>query len=90
VLEDTAAVRATPGRDIILDGKTVNAPDGKPLTVNADPLELSADGKYFYFAPMSGPWNRIETRWLDDPSQSAAALRTALIGCLLSMAASLA
>jgi sugar lactone lactonase YvrE len=78
VLEDTAAVKATPGREIILDGKTIRAADGKPLTVNADPLDLSADGKYFYFGPMSGPWNRIATRLLDDPSQSAAALRTAL------------
>jgi sugar lactone lactonase YvrE len=77
-LEDTAEVKATPGRDIILDGNTIKAPDGKPLTVNADPLDLSADGKYFYFGPMSGPWVRIETRLLDDPSQSAAALRAAL------------
>lgn len=78
VLEDVDAVRATPGRDIILDGKTIKAPDGKPLIVNADPLELNADGKYFYFGPLNGPWNRIETHLLDDPSQPAAALREAL------------
>jgi hypothetical protein len=78
VLEETAAVKATLGRDIILDGKTIRTSDGKPLTVNADPLDLSADGRYFYFGPMSGPWSRIEARLLDDPSQSATALRTAL------------
>jgi Major royal jelly protein len=78
VLEDVAAVKATPGRNIILGGRTIKAPNGKPLVVNADPLDLSIDGRYFYFGPMSGPWSRIETRLLDDPSQSAAALRSGL------------
>ena len=74
VLEDVDAVKATPGRRIVVDGTTVMA-KGKPLTVNADPLEVSPDGRTFYFGPLTGPWHRIETRLLDDPAQPAAALR---------------
>ncbi|MEI9924246.1 MAG: L-dopachrome tautomerase-related protein [Bradyrhizobium sp.] len=58
-------------RPIIVSGTIVMAPDGKPLKVHADPMELSPDGQYLYFAPLSGPWSRIETRWLDDPSANA-------------------
>jgi len=62
--------RARPNDRIVVNGKVVSTPDGKPLQVNADPLELSADGKYFYFAPLAGPMSRIETRYLDDVSLS--------------------
>jgi sugar lactone lactonase YvrE len=33
-------------------------------------MEVSPDGKWFYFGPLEGPWSRIETRWLDDFSVS--------------------
>jgi len=74
VLDGIPAVTAPADRAIVVAGETVKAPDGSPLRVNADPLEVSPDGKYFYFAPLSGPWSRIETRWLDDPSIAAAEL----------------
>jgi hypothetical protein len=77
VLEETSAVKAAPGRPIMVGGKQVMTSEG-PLVVNADPLEVSPDGKWFYFGPMSGPWHRIETRLLDDPSQSKQALSDAL------------
>lgn len=66
VLDGAPQTRATPGREIILDGQVVRAPDGTPLQVNADPLEVSPDGRWFYFATLEGPWWRVETRWLDD------------------------
>jgi hypothetical protein len=62
--------RARPDDKIVVNGKVVSTADGKPLLVNVDPLELSADGKYFYFAPLAGPMSRIETRYLDDASLS--------------------
>ncbi|PTQ13440.1 hypothetical protein CLG96_04950 [Sphingomonas oleivorans] len=66
VLDDDRSTGARADRPIILDGKTLLAPDGNPLRVNSDPLEISPDGKWLYFAPLPGPWSRIETRWLDD------------------------
>lgn len=68
VLDGAPQTTATPGRNIVLDGQVVRTPDGSPLKVNADPLEVSPDGKWFYFASLEGPWWRIETRWLDDAS----------------------
>ncbi len=70
VLNDIPATTAPADRPIIVDGNTLIAPDGKPLRVNADPMEVSPDGKWFYFAPLEGPWSRIETQWLDDFSAS--------------------
>jgi hypothetical protein len=61
-----AFTRARPNDVILVEGRVVRAPDNKPLRVNADPLELDAHGKYLYFAPLSGPMYRIETRYLDD------------------------
>jgi hypothetical protein len=65
---DGAPSTTASDRPIVTDGKTLLAPDGKPLKVNSDPMELSPDGRYLYFGPLNGPWSRIETRWLDDPS----------------------
>lgn len=75
VLEKSPATRAPADRDIVLNGRVVRAPDGAPLRVHADPLEVSPDGKWFYFAPLAGPWSRIETRWLDDATLSEAQLQ---------------
>ncbi|MBX8514897.1 L-dopachrome tautomerase-related protein [Pseudomonas cichorii] len=74
VLETSPAVRAPDDRDIVLSGKVVKAPDGKALRVHSDPLEVTPDGKWLYFAPLEGPWHKIETRWLNDPSISEAEL----------------
>ncbi len=74
VLENLPATTAPADRPIIVDGNTVMAPDGKPLRVNTDPMEISPDGKWFYFGPLEGPWSRIETRWLDDFSASPEAI----------------
>jgi sugar lactone lactonase YvrE len=74
VLDNSPFTSAPDNRPITVGGKTVLAPDGQPLKVNADPLEVSPDGRWFYFAPLEGPLYRIETRWLDDPSIDPATL----------------
>jgi hypothetical protein len=59
-------------RNIVVDGEILKGPDGQPLRVHSDPLEVSQDGRWLYFAPLAGPWSRIETRYLDDASLTAA------------------
>ena len=44
---------------------TILRQNGKPLYFYADQLEVSPDGKYFYFEPADGGMSRIETKWLD-------------------------
>ena len=68
VLDGAQATTAPSDRPIIVDGKVLKGPDGSPLRVNSDPLEVSPDGQWLYFAPLEGPWSKIETKWLDDPS----------------------
>jgi len=74
VLENHASTTAPTNRSIVLEGKTVMAPDGTPLKVNADPLELSPDGQWLYYGPLAGPWSMISTKTLNDPALPATAL----------------
>lgn len=67
-------VRARAHDKIIVNGKVLTMGDDQPLKVNADPLELSPDGRTFYFGPLSGPLSQIETRYLDDNTLSDDAL----------------
>ena len=57
----------TAERPLMAEGKPVADPQGKPVVINADQLEVSPDGRTFYYQACSGPMYRIETRWLDDP-----------------------
>jgi len=68
VLDNHSSTTAPADRTIVADGAVVRAPDGQPLRVNADPMELSPDGQWLYYAPLEGPWSQIETKLLDDPS----------------------
>ncbi|GJE56917.1 MULTISPECIES: SMP-30/gluconolactonase/LRE family protein [Methylobacterium] len=61
-------------RPVSAEGKPMHGPDGKPLHIHADQLEVSPDGRWFYYQPSSGRMSRIATRYLDDPSLSDAAL----------------
>lgn len=74
VLDGHPSVTAPHDRDIVLSGRVVRTADGKPLRVNADPFELSPDGRWLYYASLEGPWSRIETRYLDDSELGDAAL----------------
>ncbi|HTV92472.1 MAG TPA: L-dopachrome tautomerase-related protein [Verrucomicrobiae bacterium] len=71
VLDHHPATMAPPDRLIVVDGETVTAPDGLPLRVQSDPMELSSDGRWFFFGPLEGPWSKIETRFLDDATLAA-------------------
>jgi sugar lactone lactonase YvrE len=68
VLDGHPSTMAPEGRAAVLDGEPVRAPDGKVLRVHVDPLELTPDGRWLLYGPLTGPWSRIETRLLDDPA----------------------
>jgi sugar lactone lactonase YvrE len=61
-------------RPLVAEGRQLVDPQGKPVVVHADQLEISNDGRWLYYQPCSGPMSRIETRFLDDPSLSEATL----------------
>ncbi|CCW18333.1 hypothetical protein EBBID32_26840 [Sphingobium indicum BiD32] len=78
VLDDHPSTIASQDRPIIVEGRRLNGPDGKPLRVNADPLEVTPDGRWLLYGPLSGPWSRVPTALLDDPSISAERLAAAV------------
>ena len=57
----------TAQRILTADSHTMHGPNGRPVKIHADQLEVSPDGKFFYYQPASGPMSRISTRYLDDP-----------------------
>jgi hypothetical protein len=61
-------------RPIVVDEETVHGPDGQPLILHTDQMEVSPDGRWFYFQPLAGPMHRLDTRWLDDPTIDSATL----------------
>jgi sugar lactone lactonase YvrE len=72
VLEhDTSTTDRQP---LYAEGRKMTSPDGQPVLVHVDQLEVSPDGKYLYFQPVSGPLSRIETRFLRDSHLPAAEL----------------
>ncbi|MFI9386677.1 L-dopachrome tautomerase-related protein [Kutzneria sp. NPDC052558] len=74
VLDGDPSTTAPDNRPIVVDGTVVRGPDGSPLKVNADPFELSPDHRWLYYGPLEGPWSRISTALLDDPTVPAATL----------------
>ena len=72
VLEEDPSVRAhSPLR---AEGKSLLDAKGRPVVVNADQMEVSPDGRWFYYQPCSGGMSRIETHWLDDATATSAQL----------------
>lgn len=78
VLEAHPTVTARDERPIVLSGHIVKSPDGSPLKVHSDPLEVSTDGQWLMFGPLEGPWSRVPTGLLDDPAISANDLAAAV------------
>ena len=72
VLDGDPSVTAQ--RPITASDHVLRGPDGKPVKVHADQLEVSPDGRFFYYQPASGPMSRIATRYLDDPKLPSAQL----------------
>lgn len=57
----------TAQRPLTGDDHVLRGPDGKPVKIHADQLEVSPDGKFLFYQPASGPMSRVATRYLDDP-----------------------
>ncbi len=64
VLDHDPALTAQ--RPIVVDGDTLKGPDGKPVMIQADQLEVSPDGRTLFVQPLCGPMSRIATALLDD------------------------
>lgn len=47
------------------EGQLLRQPSGAFEYIYADQMEVSPNGKYFYFQPASGGMSRIETKYLD-------------------------
>ena len=72
VLDDDTSTTAR--RPMLGEGKKMVKPNGSDVKLHADQMEVSPDGKYYYFQTAAGPMYRLETRYLDDPSLSSADL----------------
>ncbi|WP_339949254.1 L-dopachrome tautomerase-related protein [uncultured Albimonas sp.] len=77
-LEGHPSTVARDDRPIVVDGEILRGPDGRPLKVHADPLELSPDGRWLLYGPLAGPWSRVPLAALDDPALPAEALAAAV------------
>ena len=74
VLDDHPSTIAPFDRSVVTSDGPVRTADGKLLKVQADPLEVSPDGRWLYYGPLEGPWSKIATRDLDDETLSASDL----------------
>ncbi len=72
VLDGEPSVTAE--RPLTGEGRPLTDPQGRPMVFNADQLEVSPDGRWLYYQPVTGPFYRVETRYLDDPREAASDL----------------
>ena len=54
--------------------------EGEPFYIYADQLEVSPDGKYFYYQPCEGGMSRIETKWMDQAFSNSSLNQNAILG----------
>ena len=59
---------------------TIIYAQNKPFYIYADQLEVSPDGKYFYYQPSSGGMSRIKTEWLDQAFYNSSLNSDAILG----------
>lgn len=62
VLENDSTTTAR--RPLVGEGKVVRKPAGSQVKLPADQLEVTPDGKYYYFQTAAGPMYRVETQYL--------------------------
>ncbi len=62
----------TDSRPMVAEGKIMVKQGNKQERIHNDQHEVTADGKWYYFQPASGPMWKVETRFLDDPKMSSA------------------
>lgn len=65
-------------RPVVIDGKPIRNAAGKPFGTNANQLEVSPDGRWFYIQPLNGGMARIEASLLTDENTPANTLTEAL------------
>lgn len=61
-------------RPIGENGQVLLLADGSDHQVHSDPIEISPDGQWLYYQPLSGPLWRVPTQALRDPRVSEEAL----------------
>jgi len=76
VLDGDAALTAQ--RPTLVDGEMLRGPDGKPVMIHADQLEVTPDGQWLFVQPLCGPMVRIPTALIDDPNVPARVLSAAV------------
>ncbi|KAM3425705.1 hypothetical protein BST61_g7642 [Cercospora zeina] len=64
VLETVPGV-TTGATPVSAEGHYLTSPEGNLQFIHADQLEVSPDGKWFYFQPANGGLSRIKTKYLD-------------------------
>ena len=69
VLDDDPSLTAQ--RPASADDHILRGPDGMPVKIHVDQLEVSPDGRFFFYQPASGPMSRVATRYLDNPKLSS-------------------
>lgn len=65
-------------RPVRIDGEVLKNAAGKPFGTNANQLEVSPDGRWFYIQPLNGGMSRIAVALLTDPSATEAQLTEGL------------
>ncbi|MGI4838160.1 MAG: L-dopachrome tautomerase-related protein [Janthinobacterium lividum] len=74
-LADHPSTKMSPERRPIgEEGRPLQMPDGSDHQVHSDPIEISPDGKWLYYQPLSGPLWRVPTEALRDTQMSEKAL----------------
>lgn len=61
---------------LVAEAKALRDPQGKPVNIHADQLEISPDGEWLYYQASSGSLWRIGTKFLNDPSLTDAQLNS--------------
>lgn len=74
-LADHPSTKMSPERRPIgEEGRPLQMPDGSDHQVHSDPIEISPDGQWLYYQPLSGPLWRVPTAALRDTQVTEKAL----------------
>ena len=78
VLDGHPSVKLEEGTQIVINGKPVIGPTGKPPSFNADGIALSPDGEYLYYQALTAKTlYRVKTSALrDNPQNAGSAVET--------------
>ncbi len=78
-LDGHPSTKADPNQQIVIDGKPVLGPTGKPPTFNSDGIAISPDKEWLYYQALTAATlYRVKTSVLRDPNASAATVGSAV------------